>query len=116
VRIPAHVSIAVNQVPVRVELRDGTVKWRGVRDFEHATLCRAFGLDQASFFFDLPSSVRGVGSSCAAHGGIRNGRIIDGYVMRAGMVEPWGKLTIIREGERIRDVDPTDTRELLRLG
>ena len=103
--------LAVNQIPVKLELLDGTAKWRGVKDFEHATLCRAFELDQASFYFDLPSSVRGTGSNISGAGGNRNNRIINGYVMRAGQTEPFGKLTIIREWDKIRDDDPTDKKD-----
>ncbi len=104
--------ISRNQIPVRLELIDGTAKWRGVKDFEHSTLCRAFGLDQASFYFDLPSSVRGVGSNSS---GNRGRRTINGYVMRAGRTEPWGKLTICWESERLRDYDPSDMSEFYKL-
>lgn len=115
IRVPAHVTIAKNQIPVRFESIGGEAKWRGVKDFEHATLCRAFGLDPATFYFDLPSSVRGVGSSMSGFGGNRGGRVINGFVMRAGMNEPWGKLTIVRDSEKFRDVDPTDKREFYKL-
>lgn len=102
-------------IPIRLELRDGTSKWRGVHDFEHSTLCRAFGLDQASFYFDLPSSVRGVGSSMSGPGGNRGNRVINGYVMRAGDVEPFGKLSIVAASEKFRDDDPTNMRDFLDL-
>lgn len=114
-RVPAHISIDRNQIPVRYECVDGTAMWRGVKDFEHATLCRAFGLNQAAFYFDLPSSVRGVGSSMSGAGGNRGNRIVNGYVMRAGRNEPWGKLTICFESEKFKDVDPTDMREFYKL-
>lgn len=115
-RIPPSVNIEKNQIPVRLELIDGTAKWRGVRDFDHATLCRAFGLDQASFYFDLPSSVRGTGSNISGSGGNRHNRVINGYVMRAGLDKPWGKLTICWETEKFRDVDPSDMSEFYKLG
>jgi len=98
--------------PVRFESLQGEAKWRSVPNFEHATLCRAFGLDQASFYFDLPSSVRGTGSNST---GNRGSRVINGYVMRAGQVEPFGKLTIIRDSEKFRDYDPVDKREFFKL-
>lgn len=114
-RVPRNVSISPNQIPVRLELIDGSAKWRGVYNFEHATLCRAFGLDQASFYFDLPSSCRGTGSNMSGFGGNRNGRTINGYVMKAGLNEPWGKLTICWESERFKDYDPEDRREFYKL-
>ncbi len=87
--------------------------YRRVRDFEHSTLCRAMGLDQARFYFDIPSSCRGTGSNST---GNRVGRRIDGYVMIAGDGTPFGKLAVITESDRVRDDDPTDLRDLLRLG
>jgi hypothetical protein len=110
-RVPNGV-IALNQIPVRFESVEGECKWRGVKDFEHATLCRAFGLDPVRFYFDLPSSVRGVGSNSS---GNRGGRDISGYVMMAGRSEPFGTLKVCRQGERFRDVDPNDKQELYRL-
>lgn len=114
-RVPSSVRLAVNQIPVRVELVDGQAKWRGVTDLEHATLCRAFSLDPSRFYFDLPYSCRGTGSSMSGHGGNRHNRVINGYVMLAGQNEPFGKLTVCWESEKFRDVDPTDKRELLKL-
>lgn len=116
IRVPSYVRIDPNQIPVRYESIDGTAMWRGVKDFEHATLCRAFNLDQATFYFDLPSSVRGVGSSMSGFGGNRRNRIINGYVMRAGRDEPWGKLTVCFESEKFKDVDPSDKRDFYKLG
>jgi hypothetical protein len=52
-RIPPHIRIAVNQIPVRLESIEGEAKWRGVKDMEHGTLCRAFGLDPCRFYFRL---------------------------------------------------------------
>lgn len=91
----------------------GETKWRRVPDAEHSTLCRAFGLDQARFFFDLPSSIRGVGSLST---GNRGRRTINGYVMCGGMDRPWGKLTVCWETEKFRDIDPTDRNDFERLG
>lgn len=98
-------------IPIFMQLFDGQGMWRFVKDFEHATLCRAFGLDQASFYFDLPSSCRGVGSNST---GNRGRRRIDGFVMRHG--EPVGKLQVAFEGERFRDDDPTNKSDFYRLG
>lgn len=115
IQVPSYVRIARNQTPVRAEFIDGRAMWRGVPDFEHATLCRIFGLDPASFYFDLPSSCRGIGSNMTGIGGNRNGRTINGFIMQAGRNEPFGKLTVVLEREKFRDVDPNDKREFYKL-
>ena len=92
-------------IPVRLELRDGQTMWRGVRSLEHGELCRAFSLDPATFYFDLPSSARGIGSNT---GRPRDHRRIDGYVMHGLSPEPFGRLTVASEGEKFRDLDPRD--------
>jgi hypothetical protein len=91
----------------------GDTKWRGVKDFQHSTLCRAFSLSQSAFFFDLPSTVRGIGSSSGAHSSTR--RLINGYVMMAGRDTPVGKLTIITGADKFRDGDPLSEREFFDL-
>lgn len=78
---------------------------------DHGTLCRAFNLDPVRTKFDLPSSWRGTGSDRGdGHGGPR---IQQGMVLfhNGDDYEPIGTLTIMREGEKIRDVDPMDPRE-----
>lgn len=110
--VPRGVEIAKNQIPVRFETVHGEGKWRGVLNFEHGTLCRAFGLDPVRFYFDLPSSARGVGSLSS---GNRRNLTINGYVMMHGMTEPYGKLTVCWESERFKDVDPEDKREFYKL-
>jgi|SRR5215469_5463780 len=105
-------------IPVRAEGAPGTPLagmgiWRGVRNFEHATLCRALGLDPCRFYFDLPSSARGIGSNSS---GDRGNRVINGYIMMAGVDSPVGKLTICWEGEKFADRDPGDYRDFLDLG
>jgi hypothetical protein len=104
--------IAVNQIPVRLETKDGQTKWRGIKDFEHTTLCNAFSLDPIRFYFDLPSSCRGTGSLST---GNRGNRVINGYVFMHGQYEPFGKVTVCNTGERFRDVDPSDMQEFLKL-
>jgi hypothetical protein len=123
--LPAHVPPRTQSfsgcVPVRLDGAPngplaGLGLWRGVKDFEHATLCRAFGLDQCAYFFDLPSSVRGVGSNLAGFGGNRGRRVVNGYVMHAAFDrKPVGKLTMVYESERFRDVDPRDERDFFNL-
>lgn len=88
----------------------GLGKWRGVPNFEHATLCRAFGLDPVRFYFDLPSTVRGTGSLSSGYGNNRS-KLVNGFVMMAGCSEPVAKLTIIREGDSISDIDPLSRRD-----
>lgn len=78
---------------------------------DHGTLCRAFGLDVVRAKFEIPDAWRGTGS--ARGDGHR------GSLMQHAMVlfhdgndyAPIGTLTILREGEKIRDVDPMDPRE-----
>ena len=72
----------------------GQRMYRGISDWEHATLCRAFGLDANRFYFDLPSTVRGVGSSSGAHSGSR--RVVNGYVMCAGFDAPVATITVLQ--------------------
>jgi hypothetical protein len=102
-----------NRTLLRVEMLDGMTKWRPLVDLEHSTLCRQFGLDPCTYYFDLPASARGVGS---ASSGSRGARTIDGYVMHGPTQKPAGKITFAREGERFRDDDPTDPDATLRLG
>lgn len=82
---------------------------RGLKDFEHATICRAFGLDQARFYFDLPSSVRGIGSSRGEQRGGR--RTIEGFVFMAGFDKPVATLYVLTDADRLRDMNPLDARE-----
>lgn len=115
---PPTSSTFSGMIPVRFDgAPNGPIgaegKWRGVKDFEHSTLCRAFGLDPVRFYFDLPSSVRGTGSLSSGYGGgQRHGkRLVNGYVMMAGHSEPVGKLTIVTDADRFKDVDPRDMRD-----
>lgn len=117
---PSRTTSNHGLIPVRFEgapngplVGDG--KWRGVANFEHGTLCRAFGLDPVRFYFDLPSSCRGVGSAVSGYGGQREGRIVNGFVWMVGVDKPVGKLTICRDAERFRDVDPTNERDFFDL-
>lgn len=122
--IPQHLRRASGfsgQTPVRFEGAPGTPfegdgRWRGVKDFEHATLCRVFNLDPCSFWFDLPSSVRGVGANTVGHGGGASARRISGFVMQAGWDRPVAKLSICIGSERFKDVDPADQRDFYDLG
>lgn len=82
---------------------------------DHGTLCRAFSLDPIRTKFDLPDSWRGVGSQRGdGFGGprIQNGIV---YFHDGTDYRPIGKVTIVREGEKIRDVDPLDPRDFYNL-
>lgn len=115
-RIPAHVSLAVNQIPVRCDLKNGNVvetKWHGIKDLgDHGELCRAFGLDPFRHTFDLPSSFRGTGRNSTGANGRNTNLTVSGLVLRLG--EPVGKLTVIRQGDRIRDDDPESDSDFYR--
>lgn len=97
------------RIPIRLELFSGETKFRSVPDLEHATICRAFELDQASFWFDIP---KGVYADPQHFPGRRaNGAIHRGPRDSA----PVGKLTIAHDGEKFRDVDPFDKSEFFNM-
>lgn len=120
-RLPEHCAPRTQsfsgQIPVRFDGApnspfEGDAKWRGVRDFEHATLCRTFALDPNRFYFDLPSTVRGIGANARGAANIPSGRrLLNGFVFMAGRNDPVAKLTICFDGETFRDVDPLDVRD-----
>jgi hypothetical protein len=122
---PAHVPPRTQSfsghTPVRFEGApggpfEGDGKWRGCRDFEHSTLCRVFGLDPVRFYFDLPSTVRGIGPNNAGGARVPGGRRqIGGFVMMAGRDEPVAKITICFDGERFADRDPLSQRDFFDL-
>lgn len=114
--IPTGVRIAPNQIPLRCDifLEGGNARtvFHGVTNFEHGTLCRAFGLDPIRFYFDLPSSCRGVGSlSSGNRGNLR----INGFIFMHGRSEPYAKITELRQGDKLRDFDPSDRKEWEKL-
>lgn len=123
--LPAHVpprtSRFSGQIPVRFDGApggplEGDTKWRGVRDFEHSTLCRAFGLDQARFYFDLPSTVRGIGPNTRGAARLAGGRrLINGFVMMVGRDTPVAKLTVCFDAERFADHDPLSQSDFFNL-
>jgi hypothetical protein len=82
---------------------------------DHGTLCRAFALDPIRTKFDLPSSWRGTGSD---RGDGRGGaRIINGIVFfhDGAQFREIGKVTIMRDGEKVRDHDPMNARDFYNL-
>jgi hypothetical protein len=84
-----------------------TVKWRPLLSTEHGALCRQAGLDPVRHYFDVPESFHRVGAGSP----LMNGRRIGGFIMRAGVDRPVGKIEIAHESERFRDVDPRDQAE-----
>lgn len=105
-------------VPIRLELFPTETKWRAVPDFEHSTLCRAFGLDPATFWFELPRSALGMGSNRAGYGGSDGKRrTVDGFVFAGPKgTDPVGKLIVCFDSERFRDRDPLSRSDFERLG
>lgn len=97
---------------LRFDFLDGQTKWRPFVSAEHSALCRQAGLDPVRHWFDVPESFKRIGAGSASF----NGREIGGFIMRAGEPRPVGKVTIAREGERFRDVDPRDRDAFERLG
>jgi hypothetical protein len=87
--------------------------FRGVKDFEHATLSRAFGLDPATFWFDVASTARGIGSNTGSHSGRRG--TIDGFVFWGEYGRPVAKLRVIWPGEKLWDSDPGSRADFERL-
>ncbi len=75
---------------------------------DHGTLCRAFNLDPIRTKFDVPQSWTGG----ASRGGIQNGLVL---FHNGTDYEPIGKVTIMREGERVRDDDPMNPRDFYNL-
>lgn len=105
-------------IPIRLEIFPTETKWRAVPNFEHATLCAAFGLDQATFWFELPRSALGMGTNRVGAGGSDGRRrTVDGFVFRGPKgTDPVGKLTVCFGSEKFRDRDPLSRADFERLG
>jgi hypothetical protein len=74
----------------------------GVKDFEHATLSRAFGLAESAFWYELPSTCRGVGSSSGA---TRLRGRIDGFVFMGNRPDPVARIRVMQSGDKLADHD-----------
>ena len=88
----------MNSAHVPLELVDeqGNRKHRAVTDCEHATLCRAFELDQASHHFDLP---RTMANEVELHAAFMSGRRdVFGYVFRGNRPTPVAIVRILPPG------------------
>lgn len=100
-----------NQVPMQFEGHnggpfEGDAFFVSVPDFEHATLCRAFRLDQSRFWFDVPSTMRGIGSNRGDNNETRRHR--HGFVMMGD--RPVASIRVVDENDRFVDRDPLDPR------
>lgn len=99
------VSSVKANVLIRFEGRDGNIQWKAfdvsvIRESHHGYLCRAFKLDPASTWFDLPQSWLKVDQ-----GDKRNqGRVIEGFVFQGPKgSDPIGKLTVAYETEKFKE-------------
>jgi len=119
--LPDHIrrrgsSASRNQVPLQFEgcngyPFEGTSFFVSVPDVEHATLCRAFRLDQARFWFDAPSTFRGIGSSSGSQG--RGGKNhIHGFVFMSGRNDPVARFRVVDADDRYLDRDPLSDADL----
>lgn len=110
--LPIRSNAFSGEIPLRFEAHPrrilaGISMWRGVKNMEHGTLCRAFNLDPVRFFFDVASSFRGVGSMQSGAGGSGRGRARrTGLVFHAGIDEPVAKISEVLESDRFWDYDP----------
>ncbi len=119
--LPDHVARLVRRDPSLTPLRleffsPPQVLWRAVRNVEHSTLCRAFALDEASIWFDVPESFRREGSQRA---GLTSRRLeISGFVFQGpkGASDPIAKISMVRESDKFRDRDPLSRQDFERLG
>lgn len=119
--VPRTSQSFTGQTPVHFEGHpggpfEGDGRWVGVKDFEHSTLCRALNLDPVRFYFDMPSSVRGTGSSSLGSGGQGGKRTVEGFVFMAGRDRPVATLYVCRDSDKLRDINPLDAREYEAFG
>lgn len=106
-------------LPLRLEhFNPPEILWRAVPNVEHGTLCAAFGLDPASYWFDVPESFRAEGRQRVGAGGNNaQRREISGFVFRGSKGrDPVAKITFVREGDKFRDRDPRSRGDFERLG
>jgi hypothetical protein len=118
-RNPNLIPLAVERFGPNGEPTGGIdVKWRAVPNVEHGTLCRAFGLDPVTHWFDVSESFRAIGSQRVGAGRTPSGRReISGFVMRGPRGgNPVAKIWVVTEGQRFRDRDPTSRADFERLG
>ena len=109
---------ATGLIPIRFEGAPdgpfrGDSKWRGVRRVDHGELCRAFGVAEVGFRWDLPSSMRGAGVENRSASDRTT--IQSGFLFMDGRNDPVAKVSMIRESERLKDWDPTSRSDFERL-
>lgn len=119
--IPQAIAGMVRRNPALLPLRleffsPPQILWRAVPNVEHATLCRAFGLD-AMCRFDVPESFRAQGSQRVGAGRHQSARECSGFVFRGPKgSDPIAKIAIVRDGDKFRDRDPLSRSDFERLG
>jgi hypothetical protein len=101
-------------------IEHGETKFRAmppqvIGDMVEQYLYRALGLDRARFVFDLPGSVKGVGSHRSGTGG-HGGGDRHGFVFRRGNDgkadgEPVGRIAFLTTDQKTRDGDPQDRHD-----
>lgn len=120
--LPEHVARLVRRDPSLIPLRleffnPPEVKFRAVPRIDHGVLCRAFGLDEATYWFDVPESFRAQGSQRVGAGRRDTRREISGFVFRGPKgTDPVAKISIARESDKFRDRDPASRADFERLG
>lgn len=119
--LPDHIARLVRRnpslLPLRLEFFDPPqALWRAVPNVEHGTLCRAFGLDEASCWFDVPESFRAEGRQRVGAGNTTSRREISGFVFRGPKgTDPIAKISFVRESDKFRDRD-LSRQDFERLG
>jgi hypothetical protein len=114
-------ALTNGQIPIRMEsypkgILAGISRWVSVPNIEHGTLCAALNLDPATYYFELSSSWRGVGSNQSGAGGSgRMNRRRTGYVFHARFTDPVAKLSEVLPSDRFWDFDPLDYNDFMRL-
>jgi hypothetical protein len=103
-------------IPLRFEgapdgpFRGEAGKWAGVKTTEHGELCRAFGVAEVGFYWELGPGLRGMSAENFARRCSSSARL-DGFLFQHGRNSPVAKIVLVREGERFRDFDPTSRRD-----
>lgn len=108
-------TVNVDDDEARRRIGFGDVKFRGMPGditgpIVDAYLYRVLGLDPHRFVFDLPSSMRGTGSTRAGYGGSTAGSR-EGFVFRRGKDgraegSPVGKVYFLTYDRKFREGDP----------
>lgn len=107
--IPLRLDGAPSDGPFR-----GQTLFRGVRRTEPGELCRAFGIAEVGFRWELGPGLRGISGDNFARRSDSTASM-DGYLFANGHEAPIAKIRLAKESERFRDWDPTSRRDFERL-